>query len=252
MPRSWSMAIAPTRDDGTSLMPAARSSASIASAAASAAPSGTGRRVSALRRPDASLSRSNSWRVPSRLTMTRRAASIRSYVVNRVVQTLHSRRRRIVAESSRSRESTTRVSRSPHWGQRIELLSHYRWWCRHRIPLDGVVQSGPGGLGARLANGDGLVRGYVIAQVQLGRPLRLLGDRLAGMQQVQVAALDRGLGLQLPAPPTDLDEDRRAVFDHVDGSAGSFELLDEVVPDRLCGRGRVEGPCLFEIPPDGV
>ena len=68
----------PTRDDGTSVMPAARSSASIRSAAASAASSGTGRRVRALRRPVTSRSRSNSWRVPSRLTTTSRAASIRS------------------------------------------------------------------------------------------------------------------------------------------------------------------------------
>ena len=49
------MASAPIRDDGTSVTPAARSSASIASAAASAAPSGTGRRVSALRSPDDEL-----------------------------------------------------------------------------------------------------------------------------------------------------------------------------------------------------
>ena len=49
------MASAPTRDEGTSLRPAARSSASISSAAVSAAPAGTGRRVSALRRPGREL-----------------------------------------------------------------------------------------------------------------------------------------------------------------------------------------------------
>ncbi len=89
------------------------------SAARSAAPSGTGRRVRALRIPAASLSRSNSWRCPSRFTTTRRAASIRSYVVKRAPQATHSRRRRMVAASSRSRESMTRVSRSSHVGQRI-------------------------------------------------------------------------------------------------------------------------------------
>jgi hypothetical protein len=39
--------------------------------------------------------------------------------VNRKLHDEHSRRRRIVAESSRSRESTTLVSRSEHCGQRI-------------------------------------------------------------------------------------------------------------------------------------
>ena len=54
------MASAPTRELGTSDWPADRSSASMPSAARSAASSGTGRRVSALRSPKASLSRSNS------------------------------------------------------------------------------------------------------------------------------------------------------------------------------------------------
>ena len=56
------MASAPTWADGISDSPEARSSASIASAACSAASPATGRRVSALRRPEASFSRSNSWR----------------------------------------------------------------------------------------------------------------------------------------------------------------------------------------------
>src|SRR5437870_12885822 len=90
--------------------------------------------------PEASFARSNSWRIPSRLATTSRAVSTRSYVVKRLLQLAHSRRRRIVAESSRSRESTTRVSRAPHWGQRIVLQSpvtttacgvrggyHYMW-----------------------------------------------------------------------------------------------------------------------------
>jgi hypothetical protein len=68
----------PTSDESTSVEPCERSSASISSAARSAASSATGRRVSALRRPDASFSRSNSWRLPSRFTTTSRAASIRS------------------------------------------------------------------------------------------------------------------------------------------------------------------------------
>ena len=74
--------------------------------------------------------------------------------------------------------------------------------------------------------------GTLVAQVEVGGPLRLLGDRLAGVEEVQVAALDRGLGLELATTPADLGEDRRPVLDHVDRSAGPFELLDEVVPDR--------------------
>src|SRR5262245_16139928 len=46
----------------------------------------------------------------------------------------------MVAESSRSRESMTLVSRSPQAGHRIGLgdppLHHYRLWCAGIIPLD--------------------------------------------------------------------------------------------------------------------
>ncbi len=72
------MASSPMAELGTSVTPWARSCASMESAASTAALAGTGRRVSALARPLASLSRSNSSRRPLRLSTVRRADSIRS------------------------------------------------------------------------------------------------------------------------------------------------------------------------------
>src|SRR5688572_6381305 len=100
----------------------------------------------------------------------------------------------MVAESSRSRESTTRVSRSPHWGQRIALLSlrttttcgvpggyHYMVWSETRL----------------VQRRRALRRCRCQGRVELGGAARQADDRLASMDQVQVSALDRGVGFQL-------------------------------------------------------
>ena len=58
-------------------------------------------------------------------------------------------------------------------------------------------------------------------------------DRLAGVDEVQVPALDRGLGLELAAATADRRHDRRPVIDHRESAVRSLELGNEVVPDRV-------------------
>src|SRR5664279_5837024 len=267
--RSLSIASAPTRADSTSEVPPARSAASISSTARSAAPSGTGRRVSALRSPAASFSRSNSWRTPSRLITTSLAASIRSYVVKRAPQAKHSRRRRIVAASSRSRESTTRESRDSHCGQCISHSSapdHYILWCRVTIPQHSGTSGPCATTAAAAADGDDredAVRSRTTQAAQTARtasrsflssirrsaaePARRvpggarraqvggdLDDRFPGVEDVEVAALDRGLALG-PASPADAGsrERRASVVDHVERACRATQLLAEPLAQLL-------------------
>ena len=76
--RSFSIESAPTRDDGISLgARGAQLGLDLVGGAVGGA-IGDGPAGERLARPSASLSRSNSWRVPSRLTTTSRAASTRS------------------------------------------------------------------------------------------------------------------------------------------------------------------------------
>jgi hypothetical protein len=72
------------------------------------------------------------------------------------------------------------------------------------------------------------------------------------MDEVQVAALDRGLGLELAPSASRLGKDRRTVTDHREGTARAIELLDDRVPDGLAGLGPLEGACLVGIPLDRV
>src|SRR5204862_3552563 len=67
-----------------------------------------------------SLSRANGTRRPLRLITVRSRSCTRSKVVKRKLQPMHTRRRRITAESSVGRESFTCVSRLLQLGQRIE------------------------------------------------------------------------------------------------------------------------------------
>ena len=76
----------------------------------------------------ASLRRSNSWRAPSRFTTWIRADSLRSKVVKRSSHRSQTRRRRIDAPSSASRESMTRVSGLPQAGQ---CTRHKIWALVH-------------------------------------------------------------------------------------------------------------------------
>src|SRR3954471_19564707 len=67
-----------------------------------------------------SLSRSNGTRRALRLVTVSARNCPRSKVVNRKLQAMHPRRRRITAESSVGRESFTCVSRLLQLGQRIQ------------------------------------------------------------------------------------------------------------------------------------
>src|SRR5579863_419094 len=111
------MSFSPTKADGTSLSPRAKSSRSRSAATASMRLSEIGRFSHALRRPARIFSRLYCSRRPSFFTTKRRGASIRSYVVKRCLQrgSRHSRRRRTTVSSSR--ESTTRVSLLRQVGQ---------------------------------------------------------------------------------------------------------------------------------------
>ena len=89
----------------------------------------------------------------------------------------------MVAESSRSRESTTRVSRSPHWGQRIALLwldHHYHLWCGTSIPLHG-------GQGRDWRAGGPL--GWSVAAPRATGGLGVADDRLPGVDEVEASRL---------------------------------------------------------------
>src|SRR5688572_5276769 len=155
----------------------------------------------------------------------------------------------MVADSSRSRESTTRVSRSPHWGQRIALLSlRTTTTCGVRRGYHYMVWSEP-----RLMQGRRLLRrGRSEVRLELGCAGRQAGDRLARMDEVQVPALDRGMGLQLPSAPDRLGEDRRAMVDHRERAVGALQFGHELVADRLCGRRTVQRPSLVRVAGDGV
>src|SRR5438445_12558752 len=66
--------------------------------------------------PPSSFCRLNSSRRPSFLTTYSTGASTRSYVVNRLLQLRHSRRRRTASPVSESLESTTFESDAPQKG----------------------------------------------------------------------------------------------------------------------------------------
>ena len=167
------------------------------------------------------MSRSNSWRTPSRLTTTRRGASMRSLVVKRAAQATHSRRRRML-DSSRSRESMTRVSRSPQRGQRMGSVSSATMpvTCQggyHRPAAAGAP--GPGAdLGpSRSATSAPQARAALLGDDEDRFPAVV--DRLAGVDEIEVAALDRRLALA-PGDARGVDEQLAAVGRPVRGPAG--------------------------------
>src|SRR5688572_9835809 len=155
----------------------------------------------------------------------------------------------MVADSSRSRESTTRVSRSPHWGQRIALLSlRTTTTCGVRRGYHYMVWSEP-----RLMQRRRLFRRRRReVRLELCGAARQAGDRLARMDEVQVPALDRGVGLQLPSAPDRFGEDRRAMVDHRERAVRALQLGHELVADRFCGRGTAQRPSLLGVAGDGV
>ena len=127
----------------------------------------------------------------------------------------------MAADSSRSRESTTRVSRVPHWGQRIgppAQATTSSSGVRSRIPLHTVSFDAPRGVrpspaavvglvvdDVRGTRATGPVRPAASARSSrsagrtrdLGRQAR---RRLPRVAQVEGAALERRLGLELAAP----------------------------------------------------
>src|SRR5258708_5123386 len=80
-----------------------------------------------------SLSRSNGTRRPLRLITVSSRSCTRSKVVKRKLQAMHTRRRRITAESSVGRESFTCVSRLLQLGQRIQWASVNRETVGERL-----------------------------------------------------------------------------------------------------------------------
>ena len=97
-----------------------------------------------------------------------------------------------------------------------------------RIPLHGVV---------RCASRAASRSRSVVGRSTVSGPLRG-GRSPRGRGEVQVAALDRGLRLELAGAAAHRGQDRRAVLDHLERPAGPLELGDEVVADRRRGLGR--------------
>src|ERR1700675_2493318 len=61
----------------------------------------------------------------------------------------------------------------------------------------------------------------------------LASDRLPGMNQVQVAALDGRLGFELARPSPGRGQDVGPMLDHPQGTDGALDLGHEIVADRL-------------------
>src|SRR6185503_12304757 len=86
--------------------------------------------------------------------------------------------------------------------------------------------------------------------VRAGQGLRIEGmpgDGLAGVDEVQVAALDRGLGLQLARAAPGGQHRARAVLDHAEGPLRALEVGHEVGPDPLALAGRLQGARLLRV-----
>src|SRR6202047_1137967 len=105
--------------DEISASPPLSSSRTIAETIFSTRSGSTGRLRSEICSERTSLSRSTGTRRPLRLITVSSRNCTRSKVVNRKLQAMHTRRRRITAESSVGRESFTWVSRLLQLGQRI-------------------------------------------------------------------------------------------------------------------------------------
>src|SRR6476620_10475345 len=69
--------------------------------------------------------------------------------------------------------------------------------------------------------------------LELLRQECVTGERLARVDEVQVAALDGGLGFQFPWAAAHIDHDRRPVLDHLERPLRTLQLRDQVGPDPL-------------------
>src|SRR4029079_3783897 len=88
---------------------------------------------------------------------------------------------------------------------------------------------------ADVAPGSGRAAGGRLVR-RIGRDERrrvggVAGDRLAGMEHVEIAALDRGLGLDLAAAAPRLRLDRHAVLDHLERPLPPLTLRAALVAD---------------------
>jgi hypothetical protein len=118
------MTISPIRWLGTSRSMRSATLSSTRCAIRSRSSVETGRFWHAVISPIRILRRSNSSRLPSRLTTRSGVSSMRSRVVNRRSQPVHSRRRRMTKPSALSRESITLSSFFLQKGQRMSRLRH--------------------------------------------------------------------------------------------------------------------------------
>src|SRR5712675_236763 len=69
--------------------------------------------------------------------------------------------------------------------------------------------------------------GGVVGDRQILRHLGLVDDRLAGVQDVEIAALDRRLGLDLAAARSRRRLDAPAVLDHLERPRRPLQLRDD-------------------------
>ena len=82
--------------------------------------------------------------------------------------------------------------------------------------------------------------------------VRVVGDRLPGVDEVEVPALDRRLGLDLPPAPTNLGQDLCPMVDHAERALGALELLDDRVADGDPRRRALQGARLVGVASDRV
>jgi len=76
-------------------------------------------------------------------------------------------------------------------------------------------------------------------------------ERLASVEDVDVAALDRGLRLELTAADPAADEDPATMLDHLEGPASMFELRDDRLADLGSGPRPSERSRLDRVRVDG-
>ena len=237
MPRSCSIASAPIRDDGTSVTPAERSSASIASAAAFGGAVGdrpTGQRLA------------QPGHEPLAIELLARAVALDDDQPGRLDALVGGEPERAggALPAAPDRGRIIEVARVDDAGLPLAALGAAHGSPARLTPQGLVVCREDTtrwcGRMAPIRRQTSLRSDGRFVDPQVVRPDGVPGDRLAGVDEVQVAALDRGLGLELAAAPPRRRQHVGAVFDHAERPARPLELGDEVVADRLRPAGRLE------------
>src|SRR5215210_1847192 len=78
-----------------------------------------------------------------------------------------------------------------------------------------------------------------------------MGDRLPRVEDVQIAALHRGLRFDLATTGPGRRLDRAAVLDHLQRTARAFELPDDLFADAAAVARGMQAACLLGVLPDG-